>query len=209
MCIWKMKTTLRNSLKAFDAFCFIALSSFFLLSAMCFADSEARPYPYITASEFGTCYFKMLPEQTDQFPDREKGHGFCYKAGFGRQDLVLWETDGWYSFEVYLSDDCKYLARMGDWARGSIPSNKHLAVAFYKEGILLQSYSTKDLIRNPLAVQKSVSHYQWEAEPAKFDHWQNRLEIVTIEGKKYVFDITTGNVVSTNLFKKYEGKYTK
>ena len=177
--------------------CIIALLILFL-SAYAWADSEAPPYPYVTTAEYSRYYFKMIP--SDQY-DREKGSGICYEATVDNKDKVLWKSNGWYSFEVYLSNDGMYLVRMGNWPRGHELSAQHLAIAFYKEGKLLKSYSTKDLVKNSSAIQVTVSHYFWKDKAPVFHAYEKRFQLVTIDKIEYVFDITNGEIISKKIKK--------
>ena len=56
----------------------------------------------------------------------------------------LWRVKGWYAFFTFLSDDGRYLVRMGDCAFGSEPSPANLALAFYDNGKFVGYYSTAE-----------------------------------------------------------------
>ena len=162
-----------------------------------FADSEAPPFPYVAISNWGRCYFKMSPDSNDEY-DREKGVGFAYKAKTGQFDELLWTTNGWYAYEVFLTSDGEFLVRMGNWPRGYEPSDDHLAVAFYKRGLLMKSYSTKDLIVDVSKVTPTVSHYSFIGDqPPGFDDWDDSVfRLVTVDGVDYRFDVITGEILS-------------
>ncbi len=108
------------------------------------ADLPVIPFPKVTASSHGITYFTMLPEKNNY----ENGIGVAYKLEETGESKELWRVNGWYAFQVYLSNNGTYLVRMGNWAQGMEPSNEDLAVSFYKKGIKLKSYSTADLIKN-------------------------------------------------------------
>ncbi|MEK7433191.1 MAG: hypothetical protein AABZ74_08675 [Cyanobacteriota bacterium] len=176
---------------------FIKLTLFILIiliSTFAWADTISSPHIYITKFEFrDNYYFKMIPGK--DFKDL--GRGICYKITKNDTDEILWRTNGWYSYEVHLSQDGKYLVRMGDWPSGEFNLNsKDIAVAFYKEGNLLKMYYTSDLIKNPSSVHHSISHYQWRDYNEKnFNMKNNKFYLSTIEGITYIFDITTGNIL--------------
>lgn len=147
----------------------------------------------------------MIPADYDKdYKIAKEAHGIAYKLDDGGKMKELYRTDGWYSFQVYISRDGQYLARMGPWSVGHEPEEKDLAVAFYKGGKLLKEYSTKDLIKDPSKLLISVSHYMWLAhenltaeekgpEPSMNDYFE-KFELHTIDGWTYVFDITNGEI---------------
>lgn len=167
---------------------------------MLFADREAPHYPYVTTSCIGKYYFKMIPDQEISF-DRDRGTGICYRVRRNEKDKVIWKTEGWYSFKTFLSDDGLYLIRIGNWSRGVEPSDEHLAVAFYKKGKLLKRYSTKDLLKDISAVKSSVSHYQWLSEVIGLEPYGTIFRLITIENIEYLFDISNGNIISSEKIK--------
>ena len=161
------------------------------------ADDEAGPYPYVTASEGGRYYFRMQPDPNRPF-DRDVGSGVAYEVVAGKMDKLLWTTKGWYSFSVHLSHDGHYLVRLGNWPRGHKPSEADLAVAFYKSGTLLKSYNTKGLIRDPSKVEPSVSHYQFLRErPGFVEPYGYTFGLVTVDGVGYTFDVRTGKILQS------------
>jgi hypothetical protein len=171
------------------------IAALLLIYSIAWADSEAPPYPYVTVSEYGGYYFKMIPDKQNQY-DGDNGSGICFEVTTDQTDKILWTTTGWYAFVTYLSYDGAYLIRMGNWPRGQELSSEHLAVAFYKEGELLKSYSTKDLVKDPSSIERTVSHYSWSAESPKLDSYEHRFTIVTKDNNEYVFDITNGSIIS-------------
>lgn len=162
------------------------------ITPVSWADSEAPPRTYITTSAGGQYYFKMIPDDFDW----DKGTGFCFKVTGGETDELLWKLNGWYSFKNFLSYDGKYLVRMGNWTRGAELSDDHLAVAFYKEGQLLKSYSTKDLVKDSSKIELTISHYFWLKQPPQLDAFGHMFKLITIDDIEYTFNVSTGEVVS-------------
>lgn len=127
----------------------------------------------------------------------------------------LYRTSGWYSFEIFVSHDGVYLVRMGPWNVGHKPQKDHLAVAFYKNGKLLKSYSTAQLVKDHEKVVASVSHYMWQASASYLPdlteqqrqalapclNYDNTFKVHTIDGWTYEFDVTTGDIKSTTKIK--------
>ena len=161
-------------------------------------DEELAPYTYVTAAPGGRYYFKMYTIQGRDY-DRNIGRGELYAVRNPGPDKILWRTSGWYAFQVFLSFDGAYLVRLGNWPRGHKPSHKHLGVAFYKNGKLLKSYSTKDLIEDMKQVRPSVSHYQYLDEsipPGLVEDYGYLFRLKSVDGIVYVFDMKTGKVKS-------------
>ncbi len=170
------------------------------------------PTPMVTASSGGEFFFVMIPEKgrvegRAYVVDRQ-AFGVCYRVNSDGKFEEQWRTHGWYSLEVYLSDDGRHLVRMGPWSRGDRPARNHLAVAFYKDGKPIKGYSTAQLVRNHGAVIKSVSHYRWlaryrymatGADPTDDAHlrldWNNIFHLTTVDGIKYEFDARTGRII--------------
>jgi hypothetical protein len=169
-----------------------------------FADSPAPPVPYVAVAPRGAAYFKMIPRPGGKWED---GFGIAYRLRQDGSDEELWRTDGWYSFEVFLSYDGDYLVAMGPWNAGHEPGKEDMAVAFYRRGKLLRQYSTADLVKDKSKVRASVSHYMWLARDvgrfpeAKKDteaelriFCDNTFRLKTCDGIVYEFDMTTGEI---------------
>ena len=100
------------------------------------------------------------------------------------------------------------------WHRGHNPRPDHLAIAFYRGGKLLKSYSTLDIAGAEKAqdiglskyqnVSVSVSHYTvFESGPTMIrvttsegssfkDEWL--ISAKTVDGRQLIFDISTGDL---------------
>lgn len=155
-----------------------------------------------TASENGRYLFKMIPEDRASKEGNRtktaKDFGVAYRVDANGEITELWKVSGWFSFQVFLSDDGEYLVRMGPWNFGHEPKVGDLAVAFYKKGHLLKEYSTSDLIEDKSAVITSVTHYEWLAniDSALMLDQNNVFMIRTIDNIQYEFDVTTGSIKS-------------
>ncbi|MEK7880662.1 MAG: hypothetical protein AAB210_02045 [Deltaproteobacteria bacterium] len=163
------------------------------------ADKEARPYPYVATANNGRFYFKMSPDPNDPNAqwDLGKGYGTLFEINNDGTEKALWKVEGWYAFTTYISNDGKYLVRMNIWPGGQEPSDEHLAIAFYKNGKLLKSYSTKDLIKNPSVIRPMISHYSYLKKIVGFEEPYNyRFTIQTVDNIEYVFDASNGMIVS-------------
>jgi len=165
-----------------------------------------------TASQSGQYLFKMIPAkgsfQEGEYVVTREAAGFAYQLEEDGAFTELWKVSGWYSFKVFLSNDGQYLVRMGPWSIGHEPDENDLAVAFYRRGQLIRSYSTADLVEDESAVLATVSHYLWlagsdwrgerkrdpEAE-LRLD-WEDTFHLKTIDGISYEFDARTGQIKS-------------
>lgn len=205
------------------------------------ADDEVSPSPYVAAS--GGWYAKCFPaprkEGADYFKaDREAGETLVYLLGAGAngwgysesskwEDKLVYRFD-WYSPKIYLTGygGGFTVVRMGPPPRGREPSKKDLALAFYRDGALLQRYSTLDLVgkydsridlMRAKKIQVSVSHYTVIKEVVGFVSIYRKVgsnihhaspaygfEIILEDGSHRVFDIATGKrlVLSEDEFTK-------
>jgi hypothetical protein len=178
------------------AFVLTLLSTVVAFSAAARADDEASQVAYVKAAPFGRCYFKMVPDPKARY-DRKRGTGYAYQVNEKGADKLLYKTTGWYARRVALTAWGRYLVRLGNWPRGRAPSSKHLGIAFYDRGKLIKRYSTKQLIKDISKVQPSVSHYTFLKKVVGFSKRKRWLfAIVTVDGKRWTFDVRTGRVDS-------------
>ena len=104
------------------------------------------------------------------------------------------------------------VVRVGPWHRGHNPHADHLAIAFYKGGTLLRSYSTLNIVGDERAasgglseyrnVSASESHYTvFEKEPKTVSVTSSRgpvfterwiVTVATVDGRALAFDVATG-----------------
>ena len=159
-----------------------------------YADSLEAPKPYISPSENGTYFFTMVPAENNDI--NSKAWGKAYRLNSDGSMSLLWKVEGWYAYQVLLSDDGKYLLRIGNWPLGCAISSLDLAIAFYKEGKLLKSYSTEDFIQKDSSIKCTASHYIWVKDYTMGYNHEFNLE--TIEDMKLTFDIRTGDVIKIN-----------
>ncbi len=81
------------------------------------ADSPAMPVPWVKTTERGNFLFKMVPpkwrEEGENFVTERDAFGVAYQITEDGEFHELWRTNGWYTFEGYLSEDGKYFVRFG------------------------------------------------------------------------------------------------
>ena len=192
-----------------------AIALFLLSNGASHADDPADPTPLIFTPAYPSdVSFAMVPRRYGPAPDYkniQEAHGTAYRLASDGQLQVIYRTEGWYSFEVFMSMDGRYLVQMGPWSSGQEVSKADLAVAFHRDGKLMKSYSTAELIKAPEKIERSASHYRWRS-PSPFSReltdkqkealrphlsYQNEFTLNTIDGWTYVFDAATGNIKST------------
>ena len=163
------------------------------------ADQPAGERPRIFVSEYWkVVIFCMMPGDYEYVPQRRiisEPYGIAYELQPDGSMKQLYRTSGWYSHEVLVSMDAKYLVRMGPWNPGRKLSKDHVAVEFYKNGKLLKGYSTLELVKDSSKIQPTTNHYFWRGKTSKLES-DNKFTLDTIDGIRYVFDATTGKVIS-------------
>lgn len=193
----------------------ITLNVAFMVGLAISSVQADKPLPderYVKTSQGGKSVFTMVPAKRElrdkKWVIARDSFGICYRLTEEGKFVEVWSVSGWFSPEIYLSDDGKHLIRVGPWSKGHEPEAGDLAVAFYQNGKLLKSYSTADLVRRPGAVLASVSHYDWLARARDAERGESnpdsKLRLVgdrvfhlkTCDQIKYQFDVTTGKIIS-------------
>ncbi|NNC36417.1 MAG: hypothetical protein EX271_08140 [Acidimicrobiales bacterium] len=182
-----------------------------------FADQEASNTVHVAAAPYGRCYAKSVPARVFDRDDepRQLGQTNIYRVG--EEDDVLIETYDWFAQSVFLhcpGASNPLIVRLGHWQRGQDPKSDHLAIAFYKNGQTVKSYSTLDIAGGELTetpsfsrfknVSASVSHYTvFKTPPALVKIVKNEgtrfaeewvVTATTIDGRELVFDLKTGDI---------------
>jgi hypothetical protein len=163
------------------------------LASSAFTDSEAMPTPMVFASPSGWSYFKLVP--SPDF-DEKKSQGFLYRVADGEDELV-YRSDGWFSFNVLVSNDGSYIARRGPWPRSNSPPDKTPAVVFYADGTEVRTYYVSDLVKKKSSLQRSISHYNWgNTLRWAYEEGAGILQVRTVEEKVIKFNIRTAEIVN-------------
>lgn len=193
--LFEMRQSVKNLQSISASFrAFIVLGYLIIFVLPCFADLVAPPAPYVVSSSDGSHYFKMVPDKKDVW-NKAKAKGTLYEVRSGK-DKVIYTVSGWYSYQVFISNNGKYLIRMGDWG-SSAPNAGDLAVAFYVDGRQKKSYSTLDLLKDPNKAPRSVSHYRWLENTDASYLLSEMFSVVTVEKLEITFDIKTGEIMFT------------
>jgi len=179
------------------------------------ADDEVSNVAHVVAGPHGRCYAKSVPAHTydPEGEPRQQGHTTVYRVG-ETLDVVEHRFD-WFAQKLFISCGVAnetVVVRVGPWHRGRDPRADHLAIAFYRGGVLLNRYSTLDIAGDERAedgelseyrnVSVSESHYTvFEREPEMVratsntgpvftEHWS--VTATTVDGRTLAFDVTTG-----------------
>ena len=181
------------------------------------ADQEASNVAHVASGTYGRCYAKSVPAHVFD-PDgepRQQGRTSLYRVTDG-EDVLIHEYE-WFSQTLFVRcgpADHIIVVRLGPWHRGHDPKEDHLAIAFYRGGTLVRSYSTLEIAGGEEAddggfsryrnVSASVSHYTVFAKQPEFvretvadgtvfrERWYVLGE--TVDGRRLRFDIETGRI---------------
>ncbi len=176
-----------------------ALVFAFLIVCPLAGDQEAGNSPHVTASDYGRCYAKSVPEEYYG----EKGVTKVFMVGSEADRLV--HTFDWFSQSLYLAcnvSDSKTpvgvsVVRLGPWPRGPVATAGHLAIAFYYKGKEVGRYSTLDIAGSPENVSRSVSHHTVIEKVGGFRRLRANeyaFDVETVDGRTLSFDPVTGEM---------------
>jgi hypothetical protein len=169
-----------------------------------FFDDWSQPFSVKFVSPDKKYVFVMLgPSKKDEESSRDwirelgkELRSKYTKSGMYRNDgsnEPLWTVD-WYSKEIYLFDDPRFVAAVFD---PPPPKYEGEAISFYDGGRLMRSYSTKDLISDfsVAAIVAPRFEFRWycgaQVKPADLF-----LAIFTDDSWVVDFDASTGNMVN-------------
>jgi len=167
-------------------------------------DSPAPPSTYETISANQQFVFVMVPPiSLDKELRTWKGalgakirqiRAVRSVSGMYRNDGTsepLWTVD-WYAGGVEVFSDGKHLIRHGPWA--SMLTDE--AITFFWKDRQLREYSVSDLVKDQHKLRHTVSHFFWEID-SHLDDDGLRYTLITVDQRCYVFDATTGEIISS------------
>lgn len=116
-----------------------------------------------------------------------------------RQDLepgILWEFAGELNtMTILISNDGKRILVINDWPE-DIEEGNHL-ILFFKNGLLMRTYSIQDLLFNKTDLSMSASHYFWLSRATNFKNIESEvLNIITTENMLLTFSTLTGEILN-------------
>jgi hypothetical protein len=109
---------------------------------------------------------------------------------------VLWSLPDWHR-SMFVSDDGQHLVTEYD-GLNLIPvgfSDDLVLLTFWRKGRKIREVTVGDLFPNRKGLVRTVSHYAWRRS-IDFDA-SGRLRVSQIDGKTWLFDVSTGNIVKT------------
>jgi hypothetical protein len=116
------------------------------------------------------------------------------------KNVEIWRMARW-PYHAYLSDDGEYLTI-------GYPGNNLLdldctpalpMLQFYRRGALFRSVTLGEVIVDMKSLQRTVSHYSWGYYRGHLG--PNTVALDTIEGRRLIYDVTTGALVKTEAVK--------
>ena len=179
------------------------------------ADQESSVIPYALESSDKKYVFIMLGESpfnnspSPKFKDRNKSGLYLNNGSID----PLWVVD-WTAY-TFLPSDGVHIIRRGSWARlGDYGAE---AISFFANGKILKSYSVRDLVDFPQFLPRTSSHYKWQKKisnknqvlelsntalveadvSVEFNESAHTMQLATLQGDIYIFDVNTGEIVSS------------
>jgi hypothetical protein len=152
------------------------------------ADRPAAQKHYKKLSGNGRYVFVMLSPRRHEVFENYEMSGLYINDG---SEAPLWKIH-WYAFLAEVASDGKHLVRLGR----SASYDDQEAVSFFANGYLIRTYKIKELVSFPFLLPHSVSHFRWRAGEKLYDE-KLLFSITTLLGDHYVFDITTGEIISS------------
>ncbi len=183
---------------------FAALVTSAISAPPAFADQEASNTAHVVTDRYGRCYARATPAHDfDPYQDqRQQGRTQIYRTQTGG-DVLVHEYD-WFAQQLFVRcgpPGDEIVVRLGPWHRGRVASEDDLAIAFYRAGALLRSYSTLEISGGaPDAISNSVSHYTVFTRPPRFSDGYGAGEgpvvvAETVDGRSLRFDAMTGELL--------------
>ena len=187
---------MKKRLLLFFTICFLLSSA----ASVLYADSIAPPTPYELVLGDGAYIFYMtprwLPPAQEVSPERMAIRSGLY---YHTDPLVniYYVDEYFYQGCLFFSSDASSFAHLS-WASsyGFLDLGGE-AIGFYRNGVKEKSYRVQDLLKNVSRASFSVNHVLWEDwEKREYDEQQSTLCVVSLDGRRYVFDIMTGDTLS-------------
>ncbi len=114
-------------------------------------------------------------------------------SGLYRADgSVVWALD-WYSSEIEITPDGEFMVRFDQKFTPRQPSETE-AIRFYRNGRLLRAYRIDELIDRPDRMPRRMS--PWWLRRNVLHPTEERLDVETLTGERFTFDVRTGEIVS-------------
>ncbi len=175
----------------------------YITSQLTFGDSFAPPSSYKVVSQNQKYVFVMIaPLSTEQdanyWIDTKKNEILEIRNKYSKSGMylndasnkLLWSVD-WYGAGVEIANDGEHVVT----SFGMASDLQDRVLTFYANGSPIKSYTVQQLVKKKRKLQHTNSHFFWEKE-SLFDTEKNKYYIQTVDDRHFIFDITTGNIVS-------------
>jgi hypothetical protein len=109
---------------------------------------------------------------------------------------VLWSLPDWHR-SMFVADDGVHLVTEYD-GLNLIPvdfTDDLVLLTFWRQGKKVREVTVRDLFPDRKGLVRTVSHYAWR-QSIDFDA-SGRLRVSRMDGKIWLFDVSTGNIVKT------------
>lgn len=180
---------------------FIAIVIYILILPIAKAGFWVGPFEFAITSETGRYVFTMAPREAKQKPSKEvyksNGVGRCFFVSKDGTLKLHWSVEGWYSKNLFLSNNGNTLVRLGSWESGDQnvgPVEEWLALQFYYKGALKKSYIIRDLIDDTKNLVPTTAGHIW-VKDGGFGVDGNSFFVKTIEGEVFNFSIFDGELI--------------
>ncbi|MCL2368359.1 MAG: hypothetical protein FWC72_05130 [Oscillospiraceae bacterium] len=199
-----IKSKLQRALGAILVLYFVLLAN----TPVARADDFAPPPPFYILSEDGSRVFHFTPDDEwrdtnwwppgmDDWTDLPPT-GIYYNTD-PLTPIYQIELPCWVIWEhgFFFSRDMQYFV----WfpaANGMVAGvTGEVALVFYANGTVQRIYMVSDLVEDADTLIRTAMSVLWLDWPSReFDAEQNRLSFTTVDGVRYEFDITTGEIVT-------------
>ena len=195
----------------------LAVLFFLAAPVIVFADTESSPFPYTVETADKKHIFVSVKPDCERCwgSDKYRQSGMYLNDG---STTPLWTVE-WNNY-IFLPNGGKYVVRKAKWADYTA-TYREAVFSFVAEGRILKTYETRDLSDFPYLLPHTSSHYKVlnssfnsdlsDGAVMKLDHGdgypanqgakidaENRtFQIGTLHGDTYLFDLETGNIIST------------
>ena len=187
----------------------ISIFALLLLTATFTTHADEIPYyfPFSILSEDETRIFFYNPGERSYWyglydPDDFPATGLYYNTD---PPTPIYLVENRYSHlrlppwhgEYIFSSDMYYFVTIPQMNLNMHSVGQATALVFYKHGAIVREYTIGELVRIPFLIRRSVSMAQWiDRDSITFDPATNSLTLTTSERITYIFDITTGEIIS-------------
>jgi len=106
-------------------------------------------------------------------------------------ELIYTVGDRHFFDSLFFSNDAMSFLEISPWN-----GNERIAVRFYNQGVFVHQYLAQDFLSDEVDLRPCFVLPNWHVrDQTHHDRTNNILQITTVEGRKFTFDLTTGLVM--------------